>query len=454
MDATPAISQVHGLTRQLASFATASAVPELAREAARRAIVDTIGVVLAGRGEPPVALLGATLDGGREALSLGLGRILRAPDAALADGMAGHVLDYDDVARHGHPSVVIVPALFAEAQRLRASGKALLDACAVGQEVWADLARRETGAYHMGSWHPTSVLGVVAAAAALCRLHGLDTKGSSNAIALAASFAGGLIASFGTHAKPLQAGRAAASAIEAVALAQAGLTGSDEALESEHGLLQGISSGGNVDCHTPMRAASDTWQFLEDGLSVKRYPVCYASHRAIDATLAIAEREGFTAKDVLAITASVGPAPAATINNASPANGLEARFSLQHNLAAAIIDREVGFAQLTDAFVQRADVAALCRLTRIDTIAGDCPDQPGMARCDRVVIETHDGRTIDSGPIRRPRGHARLPLSDDELDAKFLDCARHGGVAEPERVLRSLHRLGNISDMREELAQW
>ncbi len=454
MDATPAISQVHGLTWQLANFAAACAVPQPAREAARRAIIDTIGVMFAGRGEPPVALLGATLEGGQEALSLCLGRTLRAPDAALADGMAGHVLDYDDVARHGHPSVVIVPALLAEAQRLRAPGKALLDACAVGQEVWADLARRETGACHMGSWHPTSVLGIVAAAAALCRLNSLDTKASSNAITLAASFAGGLIASFGTHAKPLQAGRAAASAIEAITLAQAGLNGSDEALESEHGLLHGISSEGNVDCQAPICAASGTWQFLKDGLSVKRYPVCYASHRAIDATLTIVEGGAIRAEDVLAITVSIGPAPSATVNNARPATGLEARFSLQHSLAAAIIDKEVGFAQLTDGFVQRADVAALRRLTQIETVAGDCPDQPGMARYDRVVIETRDGRTIDSGPIRHPRGHARLPLGDNELDAKFLDCTRHGGVTEPERVLNSLHRLENISNMREELAQW
>lgn len=446
-----------GLTQALAAFAAGNAgraVPAAARHAASRAVIDTVAVLLAGRNEPAPALLGAALCDADEARSLALGRNLRADDAALADGVAAHVLDYDDVARHGHPSVVIVPALLAEAQRLGASGLDLLDACAVGQEVWAELAWRESDAYHLGTWHPTTMLGTIAATAALCALGRLDAETSGHALALAASFASGIIANFGTHAKPLQAGRAAANAIEAVRLARAGLTGSADALEGPHGLLRGISPHGRFDVAAPVRAGQGDWLWLDEGLSVKRYPVCYASHRAIDAVLALRAEMALAPGDVRAITARIGPAPAATLRYPHPTDGLEARFSLHHNLAAALVDGTVGFAQLSDAYVQRAEMASLYGLTQIVVVAADCPDQPGMAACDRVIIETRDGRRLDSGPVRHPRGHARQPLSDAQLAAKFRDCAAHGGHPDPARLLAKLHGLRDIADLREEMVRW
>jgi len=445
------------LSQGLTSFvsgASARAVPEAARTAALRAVIDTVGVLLAGRAEPAVALLAPLLDEGAEARSLALGRTLKASGAALADGLAGHVLDYDDVARHGHPSVVIVPALLAASQRDEVSGLALLDACAVGYECWAELAWRETDTYHIGAWHPTPMLGIIAATAALCALGRLDATMSANALGLAASFAGGLIANFGTHAKPLHAGRAAANAIEAVRLAQAGLTGASDAIDGSHGLLAGISPHGRVDLAAPVQVGTGDWRWPDDGLSVKRYPVCYASHRAIDAVLALRDAAALAPDDVRSITACIGPAPAATLRHCHPNDGLEARFSLHHNLAAALTDGAVGFAQLRDDYVRRPDLAARYALTRIEVVEGDCPDQPGMAATDRVIIETRDGGRLDSGPVRHPRGHARLPLSDAELDAKFLDCASHGGHTDPAKLLARLHDLRQVADLRAEIAGW
>lgn len=429
--------------------ASAHAIPAEALDAARRAVIDTVGVILAGRREEAVTLLASTLANGDDALPLAGERRLCAGDAALLDGVAGHVLDYDDVAQHGHPSVVIVPALLAEGKRIGAAGAAMLRAYVIGYECWAELARRESDAYHLGSWHPTSMLGIVAATAALCALHEASQDHAANAMALAASFASGVIANFGTHAKSLHAGRAAAGAIEAVRLALAGMTAAPDALEGEHGLLRGMSPHGRVECASPLVVGRGEWAIVENGPSVKRYPVCYASHRAIDAVLAIREEAGLRAEQVAAITASLGPAPAATLCYADPADGLQARFSLHHNLAAALIDGVVGFEQLSHGYVRRPEVKALYGATRIVTVEGDCPDQPGMAEYDRVVIETRDGRRLDSGPVRYPRGHSRLPLTDTELEAKFLDCASHGGVREPQALLERLRKLDEITDLRE-----
>jgi 2-methylcitrate dehydratase PrpD len=438
---------------RIAAFAAdrgSNGIPLEAIAAAKRAFIDTLGVALAGQHEPAVESMSRIVAAGDEAFALSGDRRLAARDAALLGALAGHVLDYDDVAQAGHPSVVLVPAILAEAQRLDCSGIAALRAYAVGFEVWAELAGRESDAYHLGSWHPTPVLGVIAGSAALCALGGLDGTTTRNALAIAASLASGIIANFGTPMKPLQAGRAAANALEAVRLASAGLWGAADALENRHGLLRAISPQGHVDTESPALLPADPWRLVAQGLSVKRYPVCYASHRAIDAMIDLARKAGLAASDVRSVTVRLGRAPAETLRYHQPANGLEARFSLQHNVAAALTDRAVGFAQLGDDYVRRPDVAPLYALTRLEIDESDpCPEQPGLAKFDRVVIATRDGRTIDSGPIRYPKGHARQPLDDVELAAKFIDCAQHGGHADPQEMLDRLQRLDGMASIRE-----
>jgi 2-methylcitrate dehydratase PrpD len=444
-------AQAQGLTAglaRLAACAPQAAYPHEALAAAARAFIDTVGVTLAGWSEPPTARLASACGDGREARAMMGGRRLSAADAALLNGMAGHVLDYDDVAMHGHPSVVLVAAILAEGQRLGASGEAALKAYVAGYEAWAELAWREADSYHLGAWHPTATLGVVAATVALAALNRLDETTAHAALGLAASFAGGVIANFGSPAKPLQAGRAAQNAVDAVRLARAGLGGAAAPLEGPHGLLRAISPNGRVELAAPVREPAQ-WRLLAEGLSVKRYPVCYASHRAIDAVIALRDEARLRPQEVAAVTVALGPAPAATLRFSRPRTGLEAKFSLHHNVAAALVDGAVGFAQLADDYVRREDVAGLYPLTRVELSHEECPEEPGMALHDRVMIETHDGRRLDSGPIRHPRGHARRPLGQGELDAKFLDCARRGGVGEGERLLERLHRLETLPSLDE-----
>jgi 2-methylcitrate dehydratase PrpD len=193
----------------------------------------------------------------------------------------------------------------------------------------------------------------------------------------------------------------------------------------------------------------DDWRLLAHGLSVKRYPVCYASHRAIDAVIALRDEAGLRPEETASVTVWLGKAPAATLRFSAPRTGLEAKFSLQHNVAAALADGAVGFAQLADDYVRRPDLIALYPLIRAELDSEECPDEPGMALNDRVVIETRDGRRLDSGPIRHPRGHARAPLGDAELNAKFLDCARRGGATTPERLLADLYGLESLASLDE-----
>ena len=455
MTTLPADPEGPGLTAGLARLparARETGLAPVALELAARAFIDTCGVMLAGWRESAVAMLDAASPDGGEARAFVGGRRLSAEHAARLGAMAGHVLDYDDVALHGHPSVVLVPAILAEGQRLGAAGRDALAAYVAGFEAWVELCRREPDSYHLSSWHPTAVLGAIAATVAVATLNRLDAATARNAIAIAASLASGVIANFGAHAKPLQAGHAAANAIEAVRLARAGLTGAAGALESEHGLMLGVSPLRRVDLKTPVRLpeAPHEWRLVEQGLSVKRYPVCYASHRVIDAVIQLRQETGLLAGEVARVTASLARAPAVTLRFDHPRTGLEAKFSLQHAVAAALIDGAVGFAQVTDGYVARPEVAALYPLTRVQIVEDEpCPDQPGLARHDRVLIELRDGRRLDSGPIRYARGQARAPLSAAELSAKFLDCAAHGGVPHPERLLQALQQLETLPSLRE-----
>src|SRR5688572_26215598 len=130
-----------------------------------------------------------------------------ASEAALIMGVAAHALDYDDVALRGHPSAALVPAILACAQELGSSGAQMLDAYVAGYEVWAELVGREADMHHMKGWHPTNIFGAIGAAAACAVLRKLDARKAAYAVGLGASQSSGLMANFGSMAKPFHAGR-------------------------------------------------------------------------------------------------------------------------------------------------------------------------------------------------------------------------------------------------------
>ena len=213
---------------------------------ARSAFIDLVGVMLAARDEPVVGKLTAhTADAaGPCSLLLRKGMQRSASAAALVNGTAAHALDYDDVQFNAHPSTVLVPALLAAAERSAAPGERVLRAYVAGYEVWGELHRREPMPYHDKGWHPTSVLGTAAAAAAVAYLRGLDAATTQAALSLAGSFTGGVVANFGAMSKSIHAGRAASSAITAVDMAQEGITAGDDGLG---GMLAALSPSAAVD---------------------------------------------------------------------------------------------------------------------------------------------------------------------------------------------------------------
>ena len=149
------------------------------------------------------------------------------------------------------------------------------------------------------------------------------------------------MANFGTMTKPFHAGRSAHAGVISARLAAAGFTSSPDALEHPLGFLAATSPKGDVDRTSPTQAGRD-WNILTLGLSVKKYPLCYCTHRAIDGALDLLRDQKIGAADVKAITVSTSRRNATILRNSRPQTGLEAKFSMQFAMASAIVAKRVG----------------------------------------------------------------------------------------------------------------
>src|SRR5882762_8072499 len=351
------------LTSDIAKFVAsidAGAIPPRANLGARIGMLDCVGTMIAGADEQAVKLVARMVpvstsnDGAPEIPG---GRNLSAGDAALVNGVAAHVLDYDDVGIDGHPSAALTPAILAEGWTLGASGEEAIAAYVAGYEVWALLQELEPGALHERGFHPTAIWGTLSAAAACARLNRLNAEETTNAIAIAASLASGLVANFGTMTKSLHAGRTAQSGVLAARLAEQGFTASADVLEHRTGFLRAHSPSGSPRIEDGTIDIGTNWRLSELGINVKRYPTCYATHRSIDAMLGLVRTHGLKPEDVKEIRVQTGTTQRLMLRNTNPQTGLEAKFSMEFAMAAALVAGRVGLSQLTDDFVHRTEVS-------------------------------------------------------------------------------------------------
>ncbi|HZU15756.1 MAG TPA: MmgE/PrpD family protein [Candidatus Dormibacteraeota bacterium] len=437
------------VSEELAAWALGlrpESVPDEVGTRARDAILDTVGVILAGVGEPVTRMVGELVaeDGCRPVASQ-LGTALRtSPEqAALLNGVSGHALDFDDVSRsmEGHPSVVALPAALAVAEAVGASGAELLAAYVVGVEVMGKLGRALGARHYQAGWHATATVGAVGAAVAAGRLLGLDREGLGRAVAIAVSEAGGSRQNFGTMTKPFHAGHAARCGVHAARLAARGLTASRTALEGRYGYFALFAPGfGRPEAL--VASLGRPFELVDPGLSVKRYPCCFATHRALDAVLDLRREHDLEPDRVERVRVTVPVGGLAPLIYDRPRNGLEGKFSLHYVVSAALLDGEVGLDAFTDEKVRRPAIAALEERVEVDEdpaiAVAHNPMEEGEVRV-RIVLR--DG-SVRAGVVRHPRGSPARRLTRAELVAKFRDCA--SGLLGPERVERALACLDRL----------
>lgn len=442
------------ITRDLGAFAASlkyEQIPHEALEVIHTGFADCVGVMLAGRDEPPTRILTEVLapPAGPSTLVFGA-RTASATDAAWINGVAAHALDFDDVALKGHPSTVLVPAILAEAQALGASGRDMMVAYAVGYEVWAELARRDPEHYHTKGWHPTGILGAIGAAAACASLNKLDAEQCAMAISLGASQSAGIMANFGTMTKPFHAGRSAQSGVLAARLAKAGFTSSLDALEHPQGFLSAVSPGVRFDVTSPVEAGK-IWKLGISKLSVKKYPLCFCTHRALDGMLDLVAEQSLEPEEIESINARTSYRNTKVLRNHNPQTGLEAKFSMEFAMASCVVAERAGLNELVDDFVQRKDIQDLMKKVTVEADETEHPSLPGYSPFDQVTITFKNGKVIQSREVVAVRGGPDLPLSREHLWSKFEDCATVGKVDFSARslfdALMSLENVAKVSDL-------
>jgi 2-methylcitrate dehydratase PrpD len=444
------------LTSDIAQFVSSlepDVLPERASFGARIGMLDCVGTMIAGADEPAVKLVAqmvatsTTNDGAPEIPN---GRNLSAGDAALVNGVAAHVLDYDDVGMDGHPSAALTPAILAEGWTLGSSGEEAVAAYVAGYEVWALLQELEPGALHERGFHPTAIWGTLSAAAACARLNRLNAAETTNAIAIAASLAAGTVANFGTMTKSLHAGRTAQSGVFAARLAKSGFTASPDVLEHKAGFMNAHTHAGNPAVTRGDWGLGSDWRLPKLGINIKRYPMCYATHRSIDAMLDLAEQHDLAPDAIDEILVRIGDAQDLMLRNREPKTALEAKFSIEFALASALVARKVGLKELDDDFVRRDDIIETMRKVKRSTTPDRLADMPPFAPDDRVSIRLKSGATIAHEPVARPKGHWQKPLTEGELREKFLDCTeRRLGRKQAEALFEKLNNLEEVTSLRE-----
>ncbi|HUI33932.1 MAG TPA: MmgE/PrpD family protein [Stellaceae bacterium] len=437
------------LTRDLGAFVaqiTFERLPGEAIDVARLGFIDTIATMIAGsRDEAPQLLKKALAPPPGPATLYFTGETAAAPEAAWINGTAAHALDYDDVAVRGHPSTVLVPAILAEGETLGSAGSEMIAAYIAGYESWAELSRRDPGHHHRKGWHPTGIFGAIAAAASCARLRRLGPEKTAVALALAASQSGGLMANFGTMTKPFHAGRAAHSGLVSARMAEVGFTASLDALEHPQGFLSAVSPEGQCDRDSPA-ACGNPWHIVENRLSIKKYPACYAVHRSVDGLLDLLKDRPVEPDQIARITANISKTRAMILRNHRPQTGLEGKFSMEFAMAASVIARRASLAEFTDGFVRRPDVQALMQKVDIETNENYDPEVSGASVFDQVRVELANGETLETAQVKRARGAAELPLGDAELFEKFGTCLEAGKARiAPDVLFGRLKNLERLS---------
>ena len=442
------------LTTKAVEFITRTGEAELpaaAYPAAIRAFVDTLGTMLAGSAEPQGRILADFV--AEEAASPRasvLGADLRTSPqlAALANGTAAHALDYDDVhMAMGHPSVALVPAVLAVSESLDVSGQDMLTAYIVGFEVAAKIGRAlsgKTNNHYVHGWHSTATVGVMGAAAACAWLLHLDEAQTANALGLAASHVSGLRKNFGTMTKPYHPGNAARSGVVSARLAQAGFSADATILDSPLGYFDVLAEGPYEPEY--LSELGQRFEILEPGISVKKYPCCYGTHRAADAALDLALEEQFEPDQIDSVDVHISSAQLAPLIHDRPVTGLQGKFSLQYVVSAALVDRALKLRTFTDPMVQRDPMQRL--IPRVNKVVADSSGNNFDFSEVTVTVRTTDGRTL-SRSCATPKGDAARPLTDAEVDEKFLDCASTVmAPAAATKILSLVRDLGSLDSVR------
>jgi 2-methylcitrate dehydratase PrpD len=348
-----------------------------------------------------------------------IGQTLRTSPqlAALANGVAAHIMDYDLSSLLGQPTSPIIPALLPLAESTGATPAEVMAAFIVGFEVSLRLARTAPEQSSIGGWHAVSSIGTMGTAMACARLLKAPRETIPDILGIAASLSGGLSVNFGTMTKPLHSGTAARNGILAATLGRSGFTANAAALEAPAGYFRAFDRGMKVS-FDPFMELGRSYDIVERGFKPKRYPCGGLGHTAIDATLEL--REVVKVADVTGIKAAITRYAASRIGDKYPTSIESAKFSMPYVAAYTALYGPPMLKAFTEEAIRDDAVKALARKVTVAVdpeFADILDDSPA-----RVTVTLADGRTVERMRYYAS-GTPQMPLTRAQVEEKFFACA-------------------------------
>jgi 2-methylcitrate dehydratase PrpD len=419
--AKPAVDpSAQNVTRKLASYVIGAKyedLPENVRKEGLRTLLNYVGVAVGGSGHETVRIATKALapfSGPRQATILGRRERFDIMNAAFVNGVSSHIFDYDDTHLKTiiHPGGPVISAILALSEYHPVSGKEFLNALVIGVETCLRIGNAVYPNHYDVGWHITGTAGVFGAAAAAGKLLNLTEQQMVWALGLAASQPTGLRESFGSMNKSFNPGRAAADGLFAVVLAQQNYTSSNEMIEAKRGWANTIST-------------KQDYREITDGLgqryqaalnTYKPFACGIVEHPAIDAAIQLRNEYHLTPDQIEAVDLKVHPLVLELTGKKTPQIGLEGKFSIYHSVAVALVEGAAGEKQYSDRAVRDPVVVALREKVNTTVDPAIRPEQVDM------TIELKDGRHLHKY-IEHAIGSVEVPMTDQQLEAKFMDLA-------------------------------
>ena len=417
---------------------------EPAIEAARRLVLDGIAIAIAGTEEEAIHILAAhhkEQGGAGQATAIGNGFRLNTVSASALNGAAMHVLDFEPMwspANHALSTTLAGVLALAEAQS--ATGREVLTALVKGVEMQGWI-RQASGQFEASTtrFHPPGAAGPLGAAVAAGHILKLDPDQLANAVGIAASRAGSLLANAGTMTKSTHCGHASALGLESALLAARGFTANVAVFETAQGYVPAFYDDG-FKVEEMLGFGRAPFRIVEPGYAIKMFPSQFGTHFGITAGLELHPNIPSAA----AVRRVILTAPVmAYVNRPRPKTGLEGKFSLQYTAASALLDGKVGIRTFTDARLAKADMQDLLGKfeVRLD------PAIPGRFEDMHVLLRVElDGGSVLETRCDGPRGKwGTPPISEAEHLVKIRDClATRLEPAAVERVIGLVRRIDDL----------
>jgi 2-methylcitrate dehydratase PrpD len=426
--------QRHNTTDKIAAWTAAvrlSDIPVPVRRCAKEHLLDGFATMLAGATEGASRRIDRylrALGGDAHATVVGTRIKLPAQHAALANGVRGHVLDYDDAqlstlrtrpfGQLTHPTTPILSAVAALAEKIHARGTEILTAYIVGVEVACRLGDAIDPRHYIDGFHPTGTIATFGAAAGCAHLLKLDTTRITAALGIAGSLAAGVRAQRGTMTKSLNAGRAAENGVMAAMLAAGGFTASADIFDDPMGYFSAACYG---EVNRKLIQLASPFFFSDPGIAIKFYPCAAVMHPALDALIELVRRHDLQPPQVNSVRIGLGYDAALPLVYDRPRTGLEGKFSLPFSAALAIVHRRATLLDYTDHRAQNPQIREMMKRVQL-VRTRELKSIGNLGAQAEIELTTRDGRRYRQSAIIA-KGHPKKPLSRAELEAKFYQCA-------------------------------